>query len=484
VKRGEALQRLRNITVVLRALGVPFTPRGESIEVTGAGLPFVFQVRTASAHTEVGPTIALLWCDEVSRWRDDATGVNPASEVLAALKPALATIRDARIFLISSPLSTSDFHAKEYARGESDGDQCVDCFATWEANDLLTEEDTRQLERDPRVWAREYAATPQASISAAFPDGVGHVVSVGVRERPYVAGTEYAVAIDAGGASRTGKSETVITAAHVEHRQVEVGGAVLRTLVIDCIRMLKPAFLRPVKFEHIVDAAVTVCRAYHVTVAASDLHLYAALQPALSQNGIQLLQVDMSLPAQAKRSAALVSMVQSSSIDLLDHADLRRQMGECVLRERGQHFVITKPDRSGARDDVVDTVLLLAERQAKLTATGSAGIEYDPGKYFWSHGEGLIFTKQPSYYCRDASGHKTPIETPLLATQHREHQLERWRQGISTPGDLREYGSEEALAQAMNEALYPPPESMPDDDPGPPLAQDPFFAAGPGRHIG
>lgn len=450
VKRGEAYQRLRNLETILATLGVPFTRRGDAVELRE--LPFVFQVRTASARTEVGPTICFLWCDEVSRWRDDDTGSNPAREVLGAMKPALATVRNAYIFLVSSPLSSTDFHAKEYDRGEADGDQCVDCFATWEATTLLTEADTRALETDPRVWAREYAAQPQASISAAFPDGIDHIVSVGVGQRPYVAGVQYAVALDAGGASRTGKSQTVVTVGHVELRQSEPGGAVLRTLVIDRVRVLRPTFLRPVKFRDIVGAVVEVCRAYHVTTATADIHLFAALEPELQQSGIRLAQSSMALPEQAKRSETLVSMVQSGSIDLPDDAELKKQMSECVLRERGSHFIITKPDRSGARDDIVDTILLLVEAQSKLRVSGNGGIRQSPPRINFVDGR-LVVTKPARYYRLAGNGQALPVATPADSVEYKEHQRQRWAQGIWIPEDLREFGGdEEALMQAMQQA--------------------------------
>jgi hypothetical protein len=46
--------------------------------------------------------------------------------------------------------------------------QIVAIAPTWVANISITEEETRKLEPDARIWRREYLAEPQASLSNAF----------------------------------------------------------------------------------------------------------------------------------------------------------------------------------------------------------------------------------------------------------------------------------------------------------------------------
>jgi hypothetical protein len=170
IKRSEASNRLRGIAAVLDAVGVAHTVTSDTIELQSK--PIRFQVFTASFRSIVGETMLAAWCDEVSRWRDEASGQNPASEVLASLKPSLATVRGAQLWLVSSPLGLEDLHAKEFDRGDAD-DQTVHVGTTWEINPTLSKERTRQLEPDLRIWSREYAAEPQAAVSAALdPDHI------------------------------------------------------------------------------------------------------------------------------------------------------------------------------------------------------------------------------------------------------------------------------------------------------------------------
>lgn len=165
VKRGEAALRLRGVRAILDVLGEPYDERGETIELRNR--PAIFAVVSANFRTSVGETVAFAWCDEVSRWRDDATGANPAGEVIGSLSPALATLADAKLILCSSPLTLDDYHARSFDQGETDA-QCVSFGATWEINRTLTEAETHRLEPDPKIWRREWAAIPQEGASPAF----------------------------------------------------------------------------------------------------------------------------------------------------------------------------------------------------------------------------------------------------------------------------------------------------------------------------
>src|ERR1019366_409857 len=104
VSRDEAAQRLRTIRAILDALGIKYRPIESGIELEGR--PVVFKTFAASVAGVSGFTCVCAIADEVAKWRDADTGANPASEVLASLRPTMATQPHARIFLSSSPLST------------------------------------------------------------------------------------------------------------------------------------------------------------------------------------------------------------------------------------------------------------------------------------------------------------------------------------------------------------------------------------------
>jgi phage terminase large subunit-like protein len=62
------------------------------------------EIQSASFRTVRGYTMIACLCDEIAYWRSDETSANPDSEIISALKPAMATIPGA-FFLAASELS-------------------------------------------------------------------------------------------------------------------------------------------------------------------------------------------------------------------------------------------------------------------------------------------------------------------------------------------------------------------------------------------
>ena len=190
VQRGESAERLSGVTAILDILGVAHSVAGTTVRLRD--YPAVFKIITANHRASVGGTCAFAWCDEVSRWNDDKLSKNPAEQVVTSLSPALATLPDARLFLVSSPLSTKDFHAREFDDGETGG-RCVSFGETWTINPTLSEERTHELEPSLRAWTREYAAIPVdgveedwfgAAVELAFAEHEGPELGVRNGMRP------------------------------------------------------------------------------------------------------------------------------------------------------------------------------------------------------------------------------------------------------------------------------------------------------------
>lgn len=166
VDRDEASARLRTIASILRAVGVQFQERSDEIEL-GGSRPVLFRVVTCSVRGTVGFTSIADFCDEVALWESRETGANPAAEVVGNLAPTMATQPAAFMVLSSSPWGGDDFHAQLFDQGDTEH-QMVSFAATWTANPTLTEQDTHDLEPDPKAWSRAYASIPQAGLTTAF----------------------------------------------------------------------------------------------------------------------------------------------------------------------------------------------------------------------------------------------------------------------------------------------------------------------------
>ena len=163
--RDEAAQRLHTIDEIARVVGDVLDVKGD--ERTFRDRRTGFKVYTASIAGVSGPTSIMVIGDEVSKWRDADTGSNPSKEVIASAMPTIATMPEGRAVWSSSPLGLADSHAKMISAGDNKS-QVVSIGATWECNPMISRNDTRVLEPDERIWAREYAAIPQAGALGCF----------------------------------------------------------------------------------------------------------------------------------------------------------------------------------------------------------------------------------------------------------------------------------------------------------------------------
>lgn len=195
--RDEASARLRTIAAILRALGVSFDERSDEIELRDK--PLVFRVVTCSIRS-VGFTSVAVFGDEMARWESRDTAANPAREVMASLRPTMATQAHAFEVCSSSPWGTEDYHHELHEAGDTDH-QVTSRAATWEANPTLSEQRTRELEPDERAWSREYAAIPGGTVTDSwFGNAVDTAIDTDPPE-PILSWVRYYVGIDAAFAS-------------------------------------------------------------------------------------------------------------------------------------------------------------------------------------------------------------------------------------------------------------------------------------------
>jgi hypothetical protein len=152
----------------LRTLAVPFARAGDTIELQG--LPRGFKILACRVGAVSGWRAYGWTADENSKWSND--GSDPSAEVIASIRAMTVTHPRARGRMFSSPLGITGHFHETWSKGDTAA-QLAGHAATWISNDSVTEEQTRALEPDPRVWSREYAAIPQAGALAAFdPDDV------------------------------------------------------------------------------------------------------------------------------------------------------------------------------------------------------------------------------------------------------------------------------------------------------------------------
>ena len=164
VDRPEADKRLVTIGAILDALGVAHEKKSQAQEIHIPERRAAFAVKACTLTGTIGFTAIAIFCDEQAKWQSKEGGANPAKEVMATIRPTMATQPLAFEIDCSAPWGTDDYHAKLCDLGTTDA-QVYDHGATWEGNPTLTEARTHELEPDENEWRRAYAAIPSSALT-------------------------------------------------------------------------------------------------------------------------------------------------------------------------------------------------------------------------------------------------------------------------------------------------------------------------------
>lgn len=366
VRREEAAERLRLVRAILDALGEPYTGSAETIELQRR--PVVFRVFVASLSGVVGFSAIFVLCDEVARWRDGESGANPASEVLASLRPTLLTHPHARIVLSSSPLSVVDAHAEAFDRGDN-AQQVVAHAPSWLANPTLTEDQTHTLEPDERVWRREYAAIPAGAVNAAFDvDDVERAFTVdtrGTHEGPSI------MILDP--SSLRSDAFTWCRAAWVHHCETKSElvydraqkGYVERVtyhptghsrLHIRTIGAWEPPISATA--STIVDALTTICRRDRIPLVVSDQREAFSLSSLFAQRQVPFRAIDWTSSTKEDAVMCVRRWLRDDLLRFPPHAKLKKQLTEYAERFTRSGGVAYSG--RGAHDDFAALTLTMA----------------------------------------------------------------------------------------------------------------------------
>ena len=162
----------------------------EDIELAGG---IVIEVATCSFRTIRGRTLIACLCDEAAFWADDSSA-NPDTEVIAAVKPAMATT-GGLLLVASSPYGRRGALWQAYKRhfGKS-GPVLVWQAATRTMHPGLPQSIVDEAEaEDPASAAAEYGGQFRTDIETFVSrEALDAVVVPGRHELPKVTGTRYA----------------------------------------------------------------------------------------------------------------------------------------------------------------------------------------------------------------------------------------------------------------------------------------------------
>jgi hypothetical protein len=296
------------------------------------------EIQTASFRTIRGRTVLAALCDELAFWRDE-TSANPDTEIIAALRPAMATIPRAMMLKASSPYSRRGVlwndHRKNFGRDDSS-------VLVWQADTRTMNPSVPQsvvdaaYENDPADAAAEYGAQFRSDIEAFVTREAAEACIVDGRfELPPMENVYYSAFVDPSGGSNDSMSMAIC------HREGNLA-------ILDCIREVKPPFSP----ESVVAEFATLLKTYHINAVIGDR--YAGLWP---RERFQLHGIQYNAAAKPKSDLYrdFLPAVNGRRVELLDHPKLISQL--CSLERRtwrgGRDSIDHPPNQ---HDDVVNSV--------------------------------------------------------------------------------------------------------------------------------
>jgi len=368
VSRDEANQRLRTVKAILDALKVKYRPIENGIELESR--PVVFKVFAASISGVVGGTWIAAICDEVARWRDLDTGANPATEVLRSLRPTMAGMPNARIFLSSSPMGKQDAHAVAVDLGDTEF-QSVAIAPTWVARPGLTQADCRALEPEDSTFQREYGCIPfDGSTSSLFTDrDLLAVTRTGAIRVPPETGATYFAAQDP--ANRGGNGWTLAIA---RSRPIDGGGALVE--IVSAREWRAPrggaldsdSVMREIAFE---------LKAFGVGELWQDQWSFDALAAIAARHGITLKQQASTQASKVQHYDSLRRRVIDRTIELPDDRMVRADLlGVRKWIGKGGGFSIELEKVGGRHCDFASSIALVCWLVGERRFPGQGFLEW------------------------------------------------------------------------------------------------------------
>jgi hypothetical protein len=299
----------------------------------------VIEVHTCSFRSVRGYSFAAVIADEVAFWRDEGSA-SPDTEVIAAVRPGLATLRGSLIG-ISSPYSRRGVLWQAWrSHWGRDGDVLV-----WQAPTRLMNEGIPQavvdeaLAEDEAAARAEYLAEWRKDVEQLVSrEAVEACVVPGRLELPPVAGISgYSAFCDPSGGSM---DSMTLAVAHAEGERI----------VLDCVREVRPPFSP----DAVVEEFAALLKSYRVHTVRGDRYGGDWVASRFQANGITYT------PAERTKSqiyCEVLPLLNAGRIELLDVPRLLNQLTGLERRTArgGRDSIDHAP---GAHDDLVNAAAL------------------------------------------------------------------------------------------------------------------------------
>ena len=305
----------------------------EEIELKGS---VGIAVKPCSYRTLRGYTLLAAILEEMAFYRSEDSA-NPDKEILAAVRPALATIPESVLLGISTPYSRTGMLWEQYKNYfGKEGGPLIWLAPTRMMNPTI---DGRLIERalqeDPQAAKAEWEAEWRDDIEAFIsPESIEAVTILGRYELPRVSDVQYFGFVDPSG----GRQDSFTLA--ITHKNAE------GRIILDVLRERRPPF-QP---STVVAEFSGTLKAFGVTNVEADKYAGEWVPEAFRAHGITVEPAKMTA---SEIYLNFLPMVSNGSVELLDEKRLRSQLTGLERRARsGGKDLITH--YQGGHDDLAN----------------------------------------------------------------------------------------------------------------------------------
>jgi hypothetical protein len=280
------------------------------------------EVMTCSFRTIRGRTVVCAVLDEIAFWRVE--GANPDREILAAIRPSMATIPNSMLLVISSPYARSGvlFESHRDYYGKDDSEVLVWQAPTKVMNPTLDQGlIDREMARDPVAAAAEWGATFRSDVESYVPlEWIEQAIVPNRYELPPAKFPYSAFCDPSGGA----QDAMTLSIAHREGSR----------LVQDVLRAVRPPF-DPYK---VVADYAQVLKEYRISSVIGDKYAGAWVSEAFLKHGIRYIPSPMT---KSEIYLGFEPLLARGEVELLDDKTLFAELRGLERRTgRGRRDVV------------------------------------------------------------------------------------------------------------------------------------------------
>ncbi|SMC70310.1 hypothetical protein SAMN06297251_10632 [Fulvimarina manganoxydans] len=296
------------------------------------------EVQAADWRVNRGDTAVAAIGDEAAFWRSD-DAANPDTEILEAIRPALATT-DGPLIIISSPYAKrGEVYSTWRKHFGPAGDPLilVAQAASRTMNPSLRQKVVdRAMERDEArakaEWLAQFRSDVEVFLSREL---VEAAIMPGTVVLPFVRGPSYRAFVDPSG----GTSDSMTLA--ISHQENE-------RVILDCVVERRPPFSP----EDVVEEFCRVIKAYGLSKVTGDRYGGEWPRERFRMHGVQY---EIASANRSELYLALVPILSSGRASLLDHDRLINQLIQLERRtSRNGRDSVDHPQ--GGHDDIANAV--------------------------------------------------------------------------------------------------------------------------------